>query len=98
MKKLFFPTACTLLLACGLAPAQIAIRIGPPPPVRERIPPPPPEHRDWAWHNGYHRWDGAHYVWVPGAYEAPPHPHAHWVPGHWRNTPGGWVWAEGHWS
>ena len=97
MNKLFLPTACAFFLTCGISQAQVAIRIGPPPPIRERIPPPPPEHRDWAWHNGYHRWDGAHYVWVPGAYVEPPHPHARWVPGHWRNGPGGYVFVEGHW-
>jgi hypothetical protein len=97
MKKPFFLGACALILTAGMAHAQIAVRIGPPPPPRERIPPPPPEHRDWAWHNGYHRWDGQRYVWVPGVYEQPPHAHARWVEGHWRNSPGGYVWVEGHW-
>jgi hypothetical protein len=98
MKKPLLIAACGLFLTAGIASqAQVAIRIGPPPPPHEVIPPPPPEHRDWAWHAGYHRWDGAHYVWVPGAYVEPPHPHARWVPGHWRNGPGGYVWVEGHW-
>ena len=88
----------SLAAAVPLAGAQIVVRIGPPPPRPvERIPPPPPEHRDWAWHAGYHRWDGRAYVWVPGAYEQPPHPHAHWVEGHWAHRGGGYVWVEGHW-
>ena len=87
--------AFTATLASG---AQVVVRIGPPPPrVVERVPPPPPEHPDWGWHAGYHRWDGEHYVWVPGAYEQGPHPHARWVDGHWAHRGGGYVWVEGHW-
>lgn len=90
-----FATIFTLATAAG---AQVYVRIGPPPPrPHEVVPPPPPMHRDWVWHEGYHRWDGRHYVWVPGSYVAPPHPHARWIPGHWRNTPRGYVWVEGHW-
>lgn len=89
------------LLAAGTAAtanAQFVVRIGPPPHHdREVIPPPPPEHRDWAWHPGYQRWDGNAYVWVPGRYEEAPHPHAHWVDGHWAHRGGGYVWVEGHW-
>jgi len=97
MKKVLLTTACVIFLTAGISQAQVAIRIGPPPPPRERIPPPPPEHRDWAWHAGYHRWDGTRYVWVPGAYERPPRPRARWVPGRWVHRGGGWVWVEGHW-
>jgi hypothetical protein len=97
MKKLFLALTCALFLAAGIAQAQVVVRIGPPPRPHEAIPPPPPEHRDWAWHAGYHRWDGEHYVWVPGTYVAPPHPHARWVEGHWAHRSGGWVWVEGHW-
>jgi hypothetical protein len=50
-----------------------------------------------VWHAGYHRWDGHQYVWVPGTYVEPPHPHARWVEGHWVHRGGGWVWVEGHW-
>jgi hypothetical protein len=46
---------------------------------------------------GYHRWDGNAYVWVPGEYRDPPHPHAAWVDGHWAHRSGGYVWVEGHW-
>ena len=98
MKKQLLIAAGTILLSVGAARAQVVVRIGPPPPrPHEVIPAPPPEHRDWAWHAGYHRWDGARYVWVPGAYEQPPHPHAHWVDGRWDHRGGGYVWVEGHW-
>jgi hypothetical protein len=98
MKKQLLVLAFAASLAAGAANAQVVVRIGPPPPRPvERIPPPPPEHRDWAWHAGYHRWDGAHYVWVPGEYVAPPRPHAVWIAGHWARRNGGYVFVEGHW-
>jgi len=99
LKKLVSTATCGLMLAATLAAgAQIVVRIGPPPPRPvERIPPPPPEHPGWAWHAGYHTWDGHGYVWVPGRYEEAPYPHAHWVDGHWDHRGGGYVWVEGHW-
>jgi hypothetical protein len=97
MKKHLLTLMSGLLLAGTLsAGAQVFVRIGPPPPpVREVVPPPP--HPGWIWQGGYHRWDGARYVWVPGAYVAPPRPGVRWIPGHWRNTPRGYIWVEGHW-
>ena len=97
MKKQLVATACAIFLSAGIAGAQIHIRIGPPPPRHEVVPPPPREHRDWVWQPGYHRWDGHAYVWVPGSYAAPPHPHARWVPGHYAHRRGEYVWIEGHW-
>jgi len=98
MKKQILTAACSLFLLAGVASAQIVVRIGPPPPPpREVVPPPPHEHPGWVWVPGFHRWDGAHYVWVPGHYAEPPHPHARWVPGHWDHRDGGYVWIEGHW-
>ena len=90
--------AVALLGAAALAPlasqAQVYVRVGPPRPRYERVPPPRP---GYEWRAGYHRWDGAHYVWVPGEYIAPPHPGVHWVPGHWDRGPRGYFWVEGHW-
>lgn len=97
MKKTFLPLVCGLLLTASIASAQVAIRIGPPPPQREVIPVRPHDHPNWVWQQGYQRWDGQRYVWVPGNYVAPPYRHARWVPGHWRNTRRGWVWVQGHW-
>jgi len=97
MKNFFLTLACGIFLATGIAQAQIAIRIAPPPPRREIIPVRPRDHRDWVWRGGYNRWDGGRYVWVPGSYVAPPHRGARWVPGHWRHTRRGYIWIEGHW-
>ena len=81
MKKLLLAAVGGIVLSASLAAgAQVAIRIGPPPRPVERIPPPPPEHRDWAWHAGYHRWDGNAYVWVPGTYVEPACPQLDSVP------------------
>jgi hypothetical protein len=101
MKKQIVAAAMTSLIALSMAStaqAQVFVRVAPPAPIVETAPPPPPEHPGWAWHAGYHRWDGERYVWVPGVYEEPPHPHAHWVAGHWGNGRGGYQWHEGHWS
>ena len=91
--------AATLLIAGAVAAApaqaQVYVHIGPPRPLYEVRPVRP--HPGWAWRAGYHRWDGYRYVWVPGAYVMPPRPGVYWVPGHWRNTPRGWIWIEGHW-
>jgi len=95
MKKI----ALAALLAVALIPlpsnAQVSIRIGPPPVVVER--PGPPPDRGYVWIGGYQRWDGGRYVWVPGHYERPPHPGAHWVAHRYVHHHDGWVFQEGHW-
>ena len=85
--------ACALLSAPSFA--QVVVRIGPPPVIVEH--PGPPPRAGYVWTPGYHRWDGARYVWVPGRYAYPPRPRAVWVPGHWTNRRGGYVFVEGHW-
>jgi WXXGXW repeat (2 copies) len=97
MRKKLLTAVCGALLAATIAAgAQVVVRIGPPPPRPVEVIPAAP-HPGWVWQEGYHRWDGAHYVWVPGHYVAPPYEHAVWVPGHWANRNGGYVWVEGHW-
>jgi hypothetical protein len=96
MKKQILAAMSGVVLAVSLsAGAQVVVHIGPPAPVIER--PGPVPHEGWVWQPGYHRWDGAHYVWVPGTYVQPPYEHAAWVPGHWAHRGGGWVWIDGHW-
>jgi WXXGXW repeat (2 copies) len=98
MKKQILIAASAFFMAMvPLANAQVVVRIGPPARVVEHRPPPPHEHPNWAWHAGYHRWDGNRYVWVPGTYVAPPRAHAVWVEGSWVHERGGYVWHEGHW-
>jgi hypothetical protein len=97
MRKQLLTAAFAAVLAAStaIAGAQVYVRVGPPAPRHEVVPVAP--HPGWVWQPGYHRWDGAHYVWVPGAYAAPPYEHARWIPGHWANGPRGYYWIEGHW-
>jgi hypothetical protein len=98
MMKQMRIAACGVLLAGTLAAgAQIVVRIGPPPPRPVEVIPVAPG-PDYAWHPGYHRWDGHAYVWTPGRYEHPPYAHAHWVEGNWGQGHGGYQWHEGHWA
>lgn len=77
------------------AGARVYVRIQPPAAVVEtRIAAPSPRH---VWIAGYHRWDGAAYVWVAGRWELPPRERARWVPGHWAHSRHGWYWADGRW-
>lgn len=98
MKKQILAAVGSVMLAASLsagAQVGVTVHVGPPAPIVEH--PGPAPHPGWVWQGGYHRWDGAHYVWVPGAYVEPPRPHAHWVAGHWAHRGGGWVWIDGHW-
>jgi len=84
-----------LFVAAGPAHAAVYVRIAPPAPQAEVVGPPPgPGH---TWTNGYYHWDGREYRWRSGRWVRPPHSHAHWVAGHWRQTPHGWAWMPGHW-
>ena len=75
--------------------AQVAIRIGPPPPVVEHYGPPP--RPGYAWQGGYHRWDGRRYVWTQGHWGRPPRPGAVWVPGNYDRWRGGYRYHRGYW-
>jgi hypothetical protein len=81
------------------SPAQAAVRIyvrgGPPVAVIEHH----PAHRaGYAWHPGYHRWDGHRYVWTRGAWVRPPYRRATYVSGRWEHARRGWYWVPGHWA
>ena len=53
---------------------------------------------NYIWVNGYWRWTGVDYAWVPGTWVVRPRVTAVWVQGHWVRRPGGWVWISGHWG
>jgi hypothetical protein len=87
--------AALFLLAAAASAADVVVRIGPPPArVERRVVAPG---RGYVWIPGYHRWDGAAYIWAPGRWELPPRPYARWVSHHWVHRRGGWVLVEGHW-
>jgi WXXGXW repeat (2 copies) len=74
---------------------EVVIRVAPPRPIVEtRVVAPGP---GYIWIGGYHHWNGSAYAWVPGRWELPPRPHAHWVAHHYVHRHGGWVLVEGHW-
>jgi len=75
--------------------AQVAIRIGPPPPVVEHYGAPP--RPGWVWVGGFHRWNGARYVWTPGHYAAPPRPGVRWVPDGYYRRGGQYYYRHGYW-
>jgi hypothetical protein len=83
-------------LAFSAMAGEIVVRIAPPRMVIERRGPRPS--RNHVWIQGYHNWDGGHYVWVQGRWEQPPRMRAHWVAHHWVHRNGGYVLVEGHWS
>jgi WXXGXW repeat (2 copies) len=95
LKKIAMAALLAFMMLPAASFAQVVIRIAPPAPIVEH--PGPPPSRDFVWIAGYHRWDGGRYVWVPGRWERPPHPHAHWVAAHWAHRHGGWVLIEGRW-
>jgi hypothetical protein len=86
----------TLLTALpARAAARVYVRVGPPAPVVEvRAGAPGPR---YVWVDGYHRWDGRAYVWVPGRWAIPPRARAAWVPGHWVHASRGYYFVDGHW-
>jgi opacity protein-like surface antigen len=96
MKRIVLAALLALTLFPAAAFAQVVVRIGPPPPVVERRDPPP--ERGFVWIDGYHRWEGDHYVWTPGRWERPPHRHAHWVAHKWVRRGDHWELREGHWK
>jgi hypothetical protein len=91
--------ALALLFAFTLCPAasfaQVAIRIGPPRPMHEERGRPP--ERGYVWINGYHRYEGDHYVWTPGRWERPPQQHQRWVAHRWVRHGDRYEMQEGHW-
>jgi hypothetical protein len=95
MKKIVMTALLALCLAPAATFAQIVVRVRPPEPIHEHYGPPP--HEGYVWVSGYHNWDGNRYVWVPGRWDRPPHPHARWEGHHWVRRNGGWVLVEGHW-
>ncbi|HEY2797646.1 MAG TPA: hypothetical protein VGK26_07135 [Thermoanaerobaculia bacterium] len=87
-----------LTAACppGPPPGVVYVKARPPVPVSEVVVASPGP--DYVWVPGYHRWDGATYVWVKGTWQRPPHAHAKWAAGHWVEHRNGWYWVEGRWK
>jgi len=84
------------VLAPLASAGRVYVEVAPPAAVVEvRTVAPGPHH---VWIEGYHRWDGRAYAWVPGRWELPPAHYSAWVAGHWvHHEHNGWYWVEGHW-
>lgn len=95
LKKVLIRLAIGTCLTFGAMAQGVVVHVAPPRAVVEtRGPAPGP---GFVWIAGYHRWTGTAYVWVPGRWERPPHPGAHWVAHRWVHRHDGWVLNEGHW-
>ncbi len=83
----------------GSTVSTVIIAPRPPPALQVEIPPPPPGPA-MVWTAGRWSWnpDTQTYGWVRGKYLEPPRVHAAWVPGHWTQRSGGWVWVDGRWN
>ena len=88
----------TLLLAAALMPvasyAQVVVRVGPPAPIVETRPVRPGPEFEWI--AGYHRWDGARYVWVPPETSRRRVEDRPFVQGHYVWRGGAWTWTPSH--
>ena len=91
--------AGALTASSASASTRIFVQIGPPAPVYAPVVvAPPAPHYGYLWRPGYYAWTGVTYVWVPGAWVAPPYRGAVWVPGRWTRQPRGWFWVSGYWG
>jgi hypothetical protein len=85
----------TTTAACASPRGRMYVRSAPPAPlveVRAVVPRP-----GYVWVDGYYRWNGRGYVWMPGRWTAPPRARAVWVPGRWVQNRHGWHYIEGRW-
>jgi hypothetical protein len=82
MKRSLWVAVFGLVLALGIAQAQVVVRIGPPPPAPRQVVPVAPGAR-YVWVPGYYRYNGHAYIWVAGRYAIPPSHYRVWVPGRW---------------
>ena len=98
-ESLLFPLFVSMVIGVGSATSDAAtrvyVRVGPPATVVQ-VRPVSPGPR-YVWVEGYQRWDGRAYVWVPGRWAVPPRVRAVWVPGRWVHEHRGWFFVEGHW-
>jgi hypothetical protein len=95
LKKVLLQLAIGSCLAFSAMAQGVVVQVAPPRPVVETRGPAPGA--GYVWVGGYHQWNGSAYVWVPGRWDRPPHPGAHWVAHRWVHRHDGWVLNEGHW-
>jgi hypothetical protein len=89
-----FSTACAAHSGYGYG-AAVVVRTPPPAPMVLGVVGRPPG-PGYVWTDGYWTWRNR-WVWAPGAWVRPPHPHAVWAPGRWEPARNGYRWQEGRW-
>jgi YXWGXW repeat-containing protein len=96
LKKFLVSSAFGLLLSVGtMCAAEVIVKVAPPAAVVETRPVSPGP--NYIWIDGYQRWDGNAYVWMPGRWDVPPRAGARWVAHRWVRRHDGWVFVEGRW-
>jgi len=88
--------ALTAGSACAAPAGRVYVTAVPPAPVVEVRRPAPG--RGYVWVEGYHRWNGRAYAWVPGRWVAKPRSNARWIKGHWERSKKGYYYVQGHWK
>jgi hypothetical protein len=82
-----------------VANGQVVVKVRPAMPRVVAVRPlcPGPNH---IWVAGYWKYNRRvnNYVWMDGHWARPRKRGAVWVDGHWRQSRGGWVYVQGHWS
>ncbi len=98
MKSIILKAVTFASLTLGVsaaASAQVYVKVRPVAPVIVETKRPSAAH---VWIGEDWRVEGPSYVYIGGRWEAPPHPGAVWVPGHWVRKGHGEYWVPGHWS
>jgi len=93
LRNAFLLAALTAQMA--LAQAVVRMQPPPPPPNQEMVGRAP--HPGFVWTQGYQRWDGRRYMWVPGRWVRPPRAGAVWVQPRWIQRGNEWVFRPGRW-
>ena len=96
-KWLAFVVAILVASSASVALAEdVVVKVKPPHGMTERRAPMPGP--GYVWIPGYQSWTGNGFAWEAGRWEAPPKPHAKWVPYRWQKRGHTWVLQEGHWQ
>ncbi len=89
--------ALTGLLSCGPPPPVGVVYVERrPPPIRVEVLGPAPG-PGYVMIDGYWRWGGGDFLWVPGRWERSEPGRAKWDRGRWKHHGKSWYWVEGHW-
>jgi hypothetical protein len=99
MKHRLIPLVAAVTLALAGCAVYTANPYPPvPPPQAEVMPKPPVSAQPLIWQPGHWDWNGANYVWTPGAWVPRAGHGSLWQYGYWTLSGGTWVWVPSHWT